>query len=540
MTLKWITPLLVAVVLVTSPLASVAGERYLNMHTNAEPETLDSNIATGNVENIYIMSLFEGLTNYDPKDLHALPGVAEKWTVSPDNKTYTFTLRKDAKWSDGTPVTANDFAYAYERILNPKTGSKYSNMLYPIKNAEAYNSGKITDATMLGIKVKDPQTLVLELDHPTPYMLYLTSHYTYFPLPRQAIEKSGVAWTRPENIVSNGAFMMKEWTPHKYMTVVKNPKYWNANSVKLDGIRFWPVEDLETALKMYDDGQLDVAWYLPPSKTPLLRTRPDYRAAPWFTNEYYWINVKDPILKDPRVRKALSLAIDRKTLTEKFLYGLGVPLTAFTPAGIPGYTQPANLVQFNPTEAKKLLAEAGIKDPSTIHLEILYNTQDIRKTVAQVLQQMWKQNLGIDVQLHNEEWKSWTADMKQKNYVSLCRYGWIGDYLDPMTFLDMLTTNGPSNFSYWGNPKYDVLINQARIEPNPQKRMDLMRQAETVLLDDMGVIPIYQQNKSFLIKPTVKGYYPNILDIHSWQFVSLDGAGGRTPTWGLVKGRLQK
>lgn len=535
-----VTAFFLAAALVVSPLAHA--EKLLNMHSAAEPESIDPNLATGNIENMYIMSLFEGLTNYDPKDLHPIPGVAEKWVTSPDNKTYTFTLRKNAKWSDGTPVTADDFVYSYERMLNPKTGAKFANMLYPLKNAEAYNTGKITDFKQVGVRAKDPQTLILEFAYPTPYALYLTSHMTYYPTPRQAVDKHGTAWTRPENIVTNGPFLIKEWTPHKFMTVVKNSNYWNAPIVKLDGIRFWPVDDFETALKMYDDGQLDIAFYLPPSKTPSLRTRPDYIKSPWFSSEYYWVNIKDPILKDPRVRRALAMAIDRDTLTDKFMHGVDVSLNTLTPHGIPGYTPPANAPKFDPAGARKLLAEAGITDPSTVTVEILYNTNDQRKTAAQVIQQMWKQHLGINAQLHNEEWKSYLKDMKQKNYRSLCRAGWVGDYLDPMTFLDMPMTNGPMNQGYWANPKYDELINKARMEPNAKKRLQHLSQAETILMEEMPLIPIYQQNRDYLVKPGVKGYLPNILDFHPWQFVSLDGAtGGDAPShWDHIRGIYKK
>jgi ABC-type oligopeptide transport system substrate-binding subunit len=543
---RLITLLGMAVILLATPLAQA--ERYLNLHTNAEPETLDSNLATGNVESSYIMSLFEGLTNYNPKDLSPRPGVAEKWTASPDGKIYTFSLRKDAKWSDGTPVTAQDFVYSYERLLNPKTGGKFATMLYPLKNGEAYNMGKVTDPKLLGVKAKDPATLILEFEYPVPYVAYLTSHMTYMPVPRQAIEKHGGNWTRPENIVSNGPFILKDWTPHKYATVVRNPHYWNKAAVKLDGIRFWPVEDLETALKMYNEGQLDLAWYLPSSKVPVLKTRPDFVKAPWFTTEYYWVNVKNPILKDPRVRRALAMAIDRKVLTERFLHGMSDPLSSFTPKGIPGYTAPSNTPQFNPEAARKLLKEAGITDPATVTVEILYNTHEQRKTVAQVVQQMWKQNLGITVQLHNEEWKSWIRDMQQKTYPGVCRAGWVGDYLDPMTFLDMLPTTSPANYSNWSNPKYDELIAKARMEPNAQKRMQLLSQAEAILMDEMPIIPLFQQSKDYLIKPYVKGHHSNLLDTHPWDVVSLEGAptaataaaGGGIDHWSEMRSLFHK
>lgn len=531
--------LVLAMQVVMSP--AMAGERYLNTDASAEPETLDPNLATGNVESRHLVALFEGLTNYNPKTLAAMPGVAESWTVSPDGKAYTFIIRKNAKWSDGTPLTADDFVYSYERLLNPKTGGKYASLMYVLKNAQAYNTGKITDPKLLGVTAKDPQTLVLELEYPAPYLTYLTSFHTFYPVPRQAIEKNGNAWTRPENFVGNGPFVMKEWTPHKSILAVKNPTYWDVANVKLDGIRFWPIEDQETAVKLFEDGQLDIAWYLPTVKIPALRTRPEYHREPWFATEYYWVNIHDPVLKDPRVRRALALAIDRKTLSEKFLYGLTVPLGTVTAIGTPNYTPPANALTFNPAEAKKLLAEAGIKDPSAVTVEIMYNTKDENKTVAQVVQQMWKQNLGITVTLRNQEWKSYVKDMTQKNYSGLCRSGWIGDFPDAITFLDMFASNNQMNNGYWKSPKLDELVAAANQESNVQKRAQIMQQIEQILLTELPTIPIFQKNKDYMIKSYVKGYDSNLIDIHPWKFVSLDG-GAATPQspWMLMKSRFGK
>lgn len=519
---------------------AAAEGRFINLHTHKEPETLDPTMAQGIIEVAYVNALFEGLTTYDPKDLSPRPGVAESWTVSPDGKVYTFILRKEAQWSDGSPITAGDFAYSYERTLNPKTAAPYASQLYPIKNAKAYNDGKVTDPKLLGITVKDPQTLVLTLENPTPYLLYLTSHMALFPVPRATIEKNGVNWTKPENFVGNGPFVLKEWIPHKYAIATKSTTYWGNATVRLPGVKFWPIEDEETALKMYDDGQLDIAWYLPTLKSPALRTRPDYRKAPWLASDYYWVNVNSPRLNNVKVRRALALAIDRKTLAEQFLYGVHTPAGTLTAEGLPGYTPPGNAATFDVKEAKKLLAEAGVKDPSSLQIEIIYNTQALHKTIAQVVQQMWKQNLGITASLRNEEWKSYLKDLKQKAYADAIRGGWIGDYVDPMTFLDMLVGSSPLNYSNWRNAQYDDLIAKATVEANPQRRMQILQSAEKILLDEMPLIPLVHQNKDYLIKSVVKGYYPNLQDVHSWQGVYLEGAGGeRRPAWTKIQGQFK-
>ncbi len=513
-----------------------AADRYLNIHCGSEPETIDPGLADGNVEHRVIVSLFDGLTTYNPKTMIAVPALAEHWTVSPDGKVYTFTLRKNATWSNGTPITAQDFVYAWQRVLNPKTAAKFAHHLFILKNAEGYNTGKITDPTQLGVKAKDPATLVVTLEHPAPYFLYLTSHYPYFPVPRDVVKKFGVNWTRPENIVVSGPFMLKEWVPQKGITMAKNPRYWDAAAVKAPGITFVPVEDSDTALKMFDGGQLDTVWNVPTLKTPELRKRADYRSGPLLASYYIWINTALPQFKDPRVRRALALAIDRNLLTDKFLHGIHTPISTYVPPNIPGYTPPKGL-DYNPAEAKKLLAEAGV-DPASMQVEILYNTQDMHKTVAEVVQQMWKQNLGINATLHNEEWKSYLKDLHQVNFV-LARGAWGGDYPDATTFLDNLTSSSPQNNSNWKSPKYDALIDQAHHEPDVAKRAKLLQDAEAVILTEVPLIPLFQQNKDYIIAPALKGYYPNSLDVHPWKFVYLEGATPRSP-WQQIRSHFGK
>ncbi|MDO8527169.1 MAG: peptide ABC transporter substrate-binding protein [Deltaproteobacteria bacterium] len=503
--------------------AQLAGAegRILNFSNLAEPEYLDPGLASGNIEFNLSLSLFDGLVEYDPKDLHPIPSIAERWTLSPDGKVYTFYLRKDAKWSDGHSVTANDFSYSWERVLNPKTASKYAFVLYYVKNGEPYNAGKITDPKQLGLKVIDDTTFQVTLENPTPFFLEVMGYATFRPVPKWVVEKFGSSWTRPENIVTNGPFMLKSWVPQKEIVVMKNPTYWDAANVKLAGIRFNPVDDKETALKMYDSGQLDIDWELPTSKIQMLMPRPDFIQNPFLSTYFYRINVtKDP-LKNMKLRQALGHAIDRDALSNQYLQKAEIPSASMIPAGIKGYT-PAPGLEFNPELAKKLLAEAGFADPSQLPpITIHYNTDDRHKLVAQVVQQMWKKYLGINVGLLNEEWKSYLKTQNALNY-QISRSGWIGDYPDPNTFLDMFTTTSTINQTGYSNPAYDALISEAARTSDQKKRFALLHQAEALLLNDAPVIPLYTYKKMMLVKPYVKGFYPNVQDLHPFKFVYME------------------
>ncbi|MBI2346625.1 MAG: peptide ABC transporter substrate-binding protein [Deltaproteobacteria bacterium] len=502
--------------------AQPSGEpRYLLYNNQAEPEYLDPGMMSGNVELRLSLALFEGLTLYDPKDLHPIPGTAERWEVSRDGRVYTFFLRKDAKWSDGHSVTAHDFVYAWERILNPKTGAKYSFALYYIKNAEAYNTGKLTDPAILGMKAINDHTLQVTLENPTPYFLNLTSYYPYMPLPRWAIERHGNNWTRPENIVTNGPFRLTHWIPQKEILVVKNPDYWDAAAVKLPGIRFLPVDDDATALKMYEGGQVDITEEPPPAQLPALMGRPDLVKSAFLATYLYRLNTTRPPLNDARVRRALAMAIDRVTLCESYLQRAKIPWASMVPAGLSGYT-PATGPDFNPEEARRLLSEAGFADPSAFPpVTILYNTDEGHRLIAQVIQQMWRQHLGIEVKLQNQEWKSYLKEMRQLNY-DIARYGWIADYPDPTTFLEIFLSYAGENMTGWANQAFDRLLSAAKQEPNNVKRMAILKQAEEVLLREVPAIPIYTYVRWTLVKPHVKGYYPNLLDIHPFKAISLE------------------
>lgn len=486
----------------------------LTLHGRDEPETLDPNRYTDIPGHNILMNIFEGLARNNPKTLQAEPAAAQAWTISPDGKTYTFKLRPGVVWSDGKPITANDFVYGWLRILNPVTAGKSAWQLYSIKNAESYNTGKITDVNQVGIKALNPQTLQVTLDHPAGYFLQLTSMPVFAPIRKDVVEKFGDTWVRPENIISNGAFNLTTWVEHKEIILTKNQKYWDAKNVKLEQVKFLPVPDYETALKMYESNQIDTVFELPALKIPELQSRPDMVKGPYLLSMYYYLNFKTPPLDDARVRKALAYAIDRNTITDKILRKGDIPLGTLTPPGLTGYIPPPG-VTYDPDKARQLLKEAGYgpggKPLPT--LEILYNTTDEHKMVAQAIQNMWKTNLGIDATLRNEEWKVYIKSEDTGNF-QVGRAGWVGDYIDPNTFLELFRSTSGMNKGKYLNPDYDRLLDIAQAEVNPAKRMTLFQQAEAKLLEDAAVIPLYCWTNNQLVKPYVKGYYSTLLNWH--------------------------
>ncbi|MBI4126492.1 MAG: peptide ABC transporter substrate-binding protein [Deltaproteobacteria bacterium] len=492
---------------------ALAAPQALTLHGRDEPETLDPNRYTDIPGHNILMNIFEGLTRSNPKTLEAEPAMAQAWTISPDGKTYTFKLRPGIVWSDGKPITATDFVYGWQRVLNPATASKSAWQLYAIKNAEEYNTGKIADFSHVGVKALNPQTLQVTLENPAGYFLQLTTMPVFAPIRKDVVEKFGDLWIRPENIVTNGPFNLTTHVEHKEIVLTKNPKYWDAKNVKLEQVKFLPVPDYETALKMYDSNQLDTVFELPAVKIPELQTRPDMVKGPYLLSMYYYLNFKVPPLDDVRVRKALNYAIDRNVITEKILRKGDIPTPNYTPPGLPGYTPPPGF-SYDPEKARQLLKEAGYgPGGKPLMFEILYNTTDEHKLVAQAIQNMWKTNLGIDVTLRNEEWKVYTKSRETGSFQT-ARAGWIGDYVDPNTFLELFRSTSGLNQGKYLSAEYDRMLDAAQAEVNPAKRLALFRDAEAKLLDDAAIIPLYCWTNNQLVKPYVKGYYSTLLNWH--------------------------
>ncbi len=502
----------------------------LHFGNGTEPQTIDPHIATGVPEHHVITALFEGLATKNPYTLESEPGVAESWDISEDGKTYIFHIRPNARWSNGDAVTAEDFRWSWERILTPELASEYSYMLYPIANAENFNKGRIPDFNQVGVKVLDQLTLEVQLRAPTPYFLQLMDHYSTFPVHRATIEAFGSytdqlsQWSREGNIVSNGPFQLAEWRINSHIRVEKSMSYWDTDSVKLNSIIFYPTDNLITEERMFRDGLIHRTEDVPLDKVPVyLEEDPDTIViAPYLSSYYYMINTTKPPLDDLRVRRALSMSVDRDLLNETVLENIMVPAYFLTPPGTVGYEPPVTFA-YDPEQARALLAEAGYPNGEGFpYFEILYNTQENHRRIAVAIQEMWRETLNIDVGIVNQEWQVYLESVGNINY-DVARRGWVGDYVDPNTYLDMFITGGGNNNTGFSNARYDeIMLNEAPLKLNNEERFALYTEAETILMDNMPIIPIYIYQTKNLKNPDMKGAPSNIMDHYNWKYVYLE------------------
>ena len=507
-------------------------EGYLHYGNGAEPQGLDPHLVTGVPENHILRALFEGLAVKNPITLEPEPGVAERWEVSKDGRTYTFFINPLAKWSNGEAITASDYVWSWQRALHPKTGSLYSYMLYPVVNAEQFAAGKIKDFAEVGIKSIDDNTLQVTLNAPTPYFLQLMDHYSTFAVHPETVLKFGemsdrfTPWTRVENMVSNGAFKLKEWSINRQIKVEKNPHYWDKSKVALEGIYFYPTENSVSEERMFRSEQLHVTQGVPIEKIASYSAveNSPYVQAPYLGTYYYLLNTKKPPLDDVRVRKALSYAVDREKLTRTVLRGTALPAYSITPTDTLGYNPP-KLFSHDPQKARELLAEAGYPGGAGWPgLEITYNTQDDHRKIAVAVQNMWKEELGIDVSISNQEWKVYLNTVSQGEF-QVARRGWIGDYVDANNFLDLFLANGGNNNTGFANQEFDdIILNQAPNASSREERYELLFQAETMMMQEMPIIPFYTYTSKHLIHPSVRGMYPNLMDSLNLKYVSLDAS----------------
>ena len=490
-----------------------------------EPQSLDPQIATGVPEHHIISAVMEGLVLKDRKTLEPRPGVAKSWDISDDGRVYTFYLRDNASWSNGDPHTAHDYAWSWWRALQPALGNLYAYMLFPIENAQKYYEGDISDFDQVGVKALDDRTLQVTLKYPTPYFLQLLDHYSLFPVHQATIEKFGDAdqrgtrWTYEGNLVGNGPFQLVDWKINRRIVVQRNPHYWDKENVSLNEIIFIPIENIVTEERMFRAGQLHVTSSLPADKISVYREAkdPELRIAPYLGTYYYRLNVRKPQLKDPRVRRALAMTVDRQKLVDNITKGGQLPAYAMTPPGTMGYFPKSDL-KFDPQGAKKLLADAGYPNgdgfPPT---EILYNTNEGHRKVAVALQDMWKKHLNIDIRLLNQEWKVY-LDSESAGQYEISRAGWIGDYVDPNNFLDLFLCGGGNNRTGWCNEEYDRLIlDVAPSMSSHSERLEVFQQAEKILLDDMPIIPIYTYTTVQLVDSSVKNFDANIMNAASYK-----------------------
>ena len=520
-------------------------------NNGAEVTTLDPQTVAGVPEGRVLYALFEGLTVRDPRTLAPLPGMAESWEVSPDGLVYTFYLREGAKWSDGEPVTAEDFVWSWKRLLSPETAAEYVYQLWMVRGAREYSllpdEGARESAWQeVGIRATGPRTLVVELAHPTPYFLDLTSFYPLFPVNRASLESAKQRfpdtwqseWVRPENLVTNGAYRVQDRRVNDRIRLAKNPLYWDEANVAMRTIDVLAVEHYGTMLNLYLEGEIDWIDRTPPSLAQRLLEREDFSPSPYLGTYFYRVNTTRPPYDDPRVRKALALAIDRHAICSKIQKKGESPSWSLTPLGLeryprpemehappphpelaPGPDQAARAFEEDCARAVSLLRDAGYLDggralaPIVIH----YNTSEQHRDIAEVIADGWKRHLGIEVKLLNQEWKVYLDTQKRLEY-DVTRSAWIGDYPDPNTFLEIFVTGNDNNRTGWSNARYDELVQEASRERDPALRFELLAEAEALLLDELPILPIFSYVTQNMVNPRLGGFFENVRDDHFPKF----------------------
>ncbi|MFO1448042.1 MAG: peptide ABC transporter substrate-binding protein [Opitutaceae bacterium] len=503
-----------------------AGSQVLHFGNGTEPQDLDPQVVTGVPENKIINALFEGLVAYGPNGQGTTPAAAARWTISPDGLVYTFYLQPEGRWSNGDPVTATDFVRSYQRLLTPSLAAEYANKLYPVVGAEEFNLGKLSDFSQTGFKAIDSKTLQITLKRRTSFLIESMKHYAWFPVHIPTVEKfggltrKGAAWTRVGNLVGNGPFNLTEWSMQQRLVADKSPTYWDRDAVKLNRIVFYPTENIETEERMFRTGQLHKTNELPLDKTDVYRReQPQNLRIDALLGVYFFrVNTTRPPLNDKRVRKALALAINRKQIVEKVTRQNQKPAYNTCPP-MDAFTSPARLTG-DLAEAKRLLAEAGYPEGKGLRrIELLHNTSQNHKKIAEALQQMWRNNLGVEVGLVNQEWKVYLDSQDTLNY-DLCRAGWIADYIDPNTFFDLWRSGDGNNDTGFANPEYDRLLEEALNAPDDAGRMAIYGRMDALLMDEMPFIPLYFYTRAFALNPKVN-LPQNLVETPNWKYIYL-------------------
>jgi oligopeptide transport system substrate-binding protein len=500
----------------------------LTIINGGEPESLDPALVTGQVEIRAVRGLFEGLTRLDPKTARPIPGLAESWGISPDGRSYTFHLRTNLTWSTGEPINASDMVYSWIRALNPATASEYAGQLFFLKNAEDFTDGKIKDPTLVGVHAPDPLTLRVELNHPTPFFLDICAMPVACVVPRQTIEKCGDRWLMAKPLPVSGPYELVCWRLNDKVRLRKNPRYWDAANTQSDLIDILPVGSANAALSFYERGEADIVWdaaLIPAGLLDVLLKRPDFHTFICLDTYFFRFNVTRKPFDDPRVRQALALAVDKERIVKKITQGGEQPASHLVPDGTANYTSPEGL-GYDPARARKLLAEAGYPGGRGFpRFQYLFNASagggsKIHEKIAVELQQMWRDELGIQMDLRQVEWAAYLNAQSQLDY-DLSRSSWVADYNDANTFLGLFTSNDGNNRTGWKNAQYDELIRRANQEPDLKMREKYFQQAETILVrDEVPIVPIYfYVGINYYDTNKIQGIYPNVLDNHPLQAI---------------------
>lgn len=484
----------------------------------AEPESLDPAIVTGQADLRIVRALFEGLTRLNPETAQPEPSLAERWDLSPDGRVYTFHLRPGVTWSTGEPITAEDVVYSWLRVLNPATAADYAGILYFIRNAEEYNTGRIRDPARVGAHALDPRRLRVELVSPTPFFLDLCAFPTLAVVPRFAIEKHGDRWLLSPPVPSSGTHILASWRLQDRIRVRQNPRYWDAASIQCDVVDFLSLSSPATTLNLYEAGQADIIWdknFIPSQLLDLLRKRPDCHIYDFLGTFFYRYNVTRKPFDDPRVRQALALAVDKRRIVEKITKAGEKIATHLTPDGIPHYDPPEGLGH-DPAAARQLLAQAGYPGGRDFpRFQYLFSSGRVDEQVAVELQDMWQKELGITAELRQSEWKVYLAAQTALDY-DLSRSSWTADYNDPYTFLDLFMSHNGNNRTGWKNERYDRLLREANAQLDPQKRAALLEQAEILLIrEELPIVPLYfYVGVNLFDTNRIAGVHFNVLDEH--------------------------
>ncbi len=506
------------------------GNRTQTLHFGnvGEPSELDPHIINAAPDYQIITALFEGLLNADPATMAPRPGVAETWDVSPDGLTYTFHLRTNAKWSNGDPITADDFLYSFRRALSPALASQYTFLFHAVRGADEFSSGKLADFSQVGFSAPDPRTLVVRLARVTPYFLGIVSaNAIWYPVHRATIERlgridqRGTGWTRPENFVGNGPFVLKEWRPNQVIVAEKSPTYWDAAHVSLHAVYFHAIDSPDTQEVAFRSGQLHVTTGVPAAKATaylkdhsalLLRT-------PILSTTFITVNVAHPPLNDQRIRLALALAFDRAQIASRINPARMAPAYSIVPEGMPGY-QPYVRMKEDPAAARALFAEAGFPAGKGFPTLELSCETGASLELVQAIQEAWRTNLGIHVSIARRESRTHWETLHLKQY-DLAISAWSADYPDPSSFLELWRGNGGWNFTNWADPHYDELLDTAASETDPAMRLKRLQVVESRLTNEMPVIPVSYDRDVRLVQPSVHNWATNPLQRPDYKAVWL-------------------
>jgi oligopeptide transport system substrate-binding protein len=505
--------------------------QILHQGIGTEPQDLDPHLTQFNSHFNVGMALGEGLVGYDPHDLHPVPGVAERWEISEDGLVYTLHLRANARWSNGNPVTADDFVFSARRILSPALGSSYRYFYDNVRGAQAYSASDRRDFSPVGLRALDPRTLRIELEHPTPYFLFLLGHWSWYPVHRASVEAAGpfdqpyTGWTKPGRMVNNGPFLLAEWHAGQVIVVKKNPRYWDAAKVRLREIHFYPVENAGTEERMFRSGQLHLTENVPAGKLAgyTAAKTPGLDVSPFFANYAYAFNTRRPPFDDARVRRAFALALDRERLVASQPGSGTRAATSIIPPGVDGYVYAGKInARYDPAEARRLLAEAGFPGGRGFPaVELSINTSARHQDFAQIVQQMWRRELGVQVSIVNKEGKVF-YDERLRGEFQIARAGWVGDYIDASAFLTNYLASSGQNESRYANAEFDQLVTAATHTLDLPARLARYQEAEALLLRDAPVTPMFWDTTQHLVSPAVHGRFPTLLDFHPYQRMWLE------------------